>query len=59
MLPTTIVDCHHHFLAPDQPYHALLGKLGAPAYTAAQYLEDSGSLPITDPRTLEGKSGPM
>lgn len=47
MLPTTIVDCHHHFLAPDQPYHALLGKLGAPAYTAAQYLEDSGSLPIT------------
>ena len=46
-LPSAIVDCHHHFLAPDQPYHALLGKLGAPAYTAAQYASDCGSLPIT------------
>ena len=26
---------------------ALLGKLGAPAYTAAQYASDCGSLPIT------------
>ena len=45
-LPTRIVDPHHHFLAPDQPFHATLGKLGAPAYTAEQYCTDSGSLPI-------------
>ena len=46
-LPETIVDCHHHFLAPDQPFHATLGKIGAPAYTAEQYATDCGHLPIT------------
>ena len=46
-LPETIVDCHLHFLAPDQPFHATLGKIGAPAYTAEQYATDCGHLPIT------------
>ena len=45
--PTEIVDCHHHFLAPDQPFHATLGKIGAPTYTAAQYTQDCGTLNIT------------
>ena len=45
-LPTAIVDCHHHFLAPNQPFHAFLGALGAPAYTAEQYAADCGALPI-------------
>ena len=34
--PASIVDCHHHFLAPEQPFHATLLKAGAPAYTADQ-----------------------
>jgi len=45
-LPRRIVDCHHHFLAPDEPFHATLGALGAPAYTAEQYAADSAGLPI-------------
>ena len=30
MLPATIVDCHHHYLAPSEPFHAYLNALGAP-----------------------------
>ena len=41
-LPAAIVDCHHHFLAPDEPFHATLKALGAPAYTAEQYAADCG-----------------
>lgn len=46
-LPSSIVDCHHHFLAPDKAFHATLAKAGAPEYTAAQYSLDCGDLPIT------------
>jgi len=46
-LPAYVVDCHHHFLAPDEPFHATLKKAGAPAYTAEQYKADCGNLPIT------------
>ena len=28
-LPARIVDCHHHFLAPSEPFHAFLKTLGA------------------------------
>ena len=52
MLPTTIVDCHHHFLAPDEPFHATLKEIGAPAYTAEAYALDCGTLPIT--KTVHG-----
>lgn len=45
-LPAAIVDCHHHFLCPDKPFHATLKALGAPVYTAEQYRQDCGSLPI-------------
>ena len=30
MLPATIVDCHHHYLAPSEPFHAYINALGAP-----------------------------
>lgn len=46
-LPLSIVDCHHHFIAPDQPFHAALAEIGAPMYTAEQYKKDCGQLPIT------------
>ena len=36
-LPTTIVDCHHHFLAPSEPFHAFINALGAPAHTEFEY----------------------
>ena len=45
-LPTDIVDCHHHFLAPDEPFHSFL-KGKAPNYTAAQYAADCGDLPVS------------
>ena len=32
-LPATIVDCHHHFLAPSEPFHAYINALGAPVCT--------------------------
>ena len=25
-----IVDCHHHYLAPSEPFHAYINALGAP-----------------------------
>ena len=33
LLPATIVDCHHHFLAPSEPFHAYINALGAPVCT--------------------------
>jgi len=44
LLPASIVDCHHHFLAPDQSFHATLSTIGAPAYTADQYRNDCGHM---------------
>ena len=32
-LPRSIVDCHHHFLAPSEPFHAYINALGAPVCT--------------------------
>jgi len=46
-LPTTIVDCHHHFLHPELPCHTSIQKSGAPRYTAAQYAVECDHLPIT------------
>eukprot|EP00978_Attheya_sp_CCMP212_P001030 scaffold2113_cov63-Attheya_sp.AAC.12 len=46
-LPTTIVDCHHHFLHPELHFHATLKEAGVPQYTAEQYGKDCGNLPIT------------
>ena len=35
-LPARIVDCHHHFLAPSEPFHAFLKTLGAPVCTGSE-----------------------
>jgi hypothetical protein len=35
-LPARIVDCHHHFLAPSEPFHAFLKTLGAPVCTDSE-----------------------
>ena len=32
-VPVRIVDCHHHFLTPNEPFHASINALGAPAYS--------------------------
>ena len=50
LLPERIVDCHHHFLAPREPFHATLGGLGVPPYTAEQYAADcaAGGAALSD-----------
>jgi len=41
-----LVDAHHHFLDPEQPHHAFLAELGAPAYTPEQYAAETSALPF-------------
>ena len=42
-----LVDAHHHFLDPEQPHHAYLKELGAPAYTTEQYAAETRDLPFS------------
>ncbi|KAH8045368.1 amidohydrolase [Aureococcus anophagefferens] len=46
--PADIVDCHHHFLEPqNNAFQGFLKSLGAPNYTCEQYASDCGALPIS------------
>ena len=45
-VPARIIDCHHHFLGAGDAAHAFVKSLGAPDYTAEQYQQDAGTLPI-------------
>lgn len=46
--PADIVDCHHHFIEPqNNAFQGFLKSLGAPNYTCEQYASDCGALPIS------------